>query len=50
MLFRSERVFNTLVNWGRYTDLFDHDPIRGRLFIDPVDPVHPVAHAPGPVA
>ena len=45
-----ERVFNTLVNWGRYTDLFDHDPIRGRLFIDPVDPVHPVAHAPGPVA
>ena len=29
-----DRVFNTLVNWGRYADLFDHDPVRGRLYIE----------------
>jgi NitT/TauT family transport system ATP-binding protein len=28
-----ERVFNTLVNWGRYADLFDRDPARGLLYL-----------------
>jgi NitT/TauT family transport system ATP-binding protein len=29
-----DRVFNTLVNWGRYADLFDHDAGRGLLYIE----------------
>jgi NitT/TauT family transport system ATP-binding protein len=29
-----ERLFQTIVNWGRHSDLFDHDPNRGKLFID----------------
>jgi NitT/TauT family transport system ATP-binding protein len=34
-----ERIFGTLVNWGRYADLFDHDVERKKLFIKPDDPV-----------
>ncbi len=52
-----ERVFNTLVNWGRYADLFDHDPVRGRLFVEqsqvertPPEGVPPVPPAEPPSA
>src|SRR5262249_54074914 len=31
----SERLFRTLVNWGRHADLFDHDVERKKLFIEP---------------
>jgi NitT/TauT family transport system ATP-binding protein len=30
-----ERMLQTLVNWGRHADLFDHDPLRGKLFTEP---------------
>lgn len=30
-----ERMLRTLVNWGRHADLFDHDPLRGKLFTQP---------------
>jgi NitT/TauT family transport system ATP-binding protein len=31
----TERVFRTMVNWGRHADLFDHDVDRKKLFIEP---------------
>ena len=30
-----ERMLRTIVNWGRHADLFDHDPIRHKLFMEP---------------
>jgi NitT/TauT family transport system ATP-binding protein len=30
----SERLFHTLINWGRHADLFDHDVTRKKLFIE----------------
>ncbi|HEX7703966.1 MAG TPA: nitrate/sulfonate/bicarbonate ABC transporter ATP-binding protein [Kofleriaceae bacterium] len=30
-----DRLFRTLVNWGRHADLFDHDVERKKLFIEP---------------
>lgn len=30
-----ERLFRTLVNWGRHADLFDHDVERKKLFVEP---------------
>jgi NitT/TauT family transport system ATP-binding protein len=29
-----DRMFATLVNWGRHAGLFDRDADRGRLFIE----------------
>jgi NitT/TauT family transport system ATP-binding protein len=29
-----DRMLRTLVNWARHADLFDHDVVRGRLFIE----------------
>jgi NitT/TauT family transport system ATP-binding protein len=29
-----DRMLQTLVNWGRHTDLFDHDVERGKLFAE----------------
>jgi hypothetical protein len=31
----SERVFRTLINWARHADLFDHDVVRQKLFLEP---------------
>ncbi len=28
-----ERQFDTAMNWGRYAEIFDHDPERGRLVL-----------------
>ena len=30
-----DRLFRTLVNWGRHADLFDHDVERKKLFAEP---------------
>jgi NitT/TauT family transport system ATP-binding protein len=31
----ANRIFGTLINWGRHADLFDHDVERKKLFIAP---------------
>jgi NitT/TauT family transport system ATP-binding protein len=28
-----ERQFETAMNWGRYAEIFDHDPQKGRLVL-----------------
>jgi NitT/TauT family transport system ATP-binding protein len=42
----SERLFHTLVNWARYADLFDHDVIRKKLFIEPTKEPPPADEGP----
>jgi NitT/TauT family transport system ATP-binding protein len=37
----AEHQFHTLVNWARQAHLFDHDPERGKLFIE--EPPEPAA-------
>ncbi|MBI3872335.1 MAG: nitrate/sulfonate/bicarbonate ABC transporter ATP-binding protein [candidate division Zixibacteria bacterium] len=32
-----DRTFRTIVDWGRYADLFDHDPGRDKLFMEEGD-------------
>jgi NitT/TauT family transport system ATP-binding protein len=42
-----ERQFDTAMNWGRYAEIFDHDPKNGRLVLtEPVtEPNHQVSAA-----
>jgi mannitol/fructose-specific phosphotransferase system IIA component (Ntr-type) len=46
----SERLFQTLVNWGRHADLFDHDPARGKILVSSTDerPPPPPSRRPPP--
>ena len=34
----AERTFSTLVEWARYADLFDYDPVSGVAWIDEAEP------------
>jgi len=40
----TDRMFHTLVDWGRQADLFDHDPERQKLFMEEKD----VGNEPSP--
>jgi NitT/TauT family transport system ATP-binding protein len=44
-----ERQFETAMNWGRYAEIFDHDPQNGRLVLtEPVSESNPQLSAATP--